>query len=434
MNRLAPHVFVLALLLPIVALAQTPSKALGPAPAGSPATDITVRPTPPPIPDPPADHPPPRPGPGRETAPAPDVRSPLVADDPFQQVPRDRAESADDLVRASAAFADKRYAQAATLFGEADRHKERFTDAQREQWAYCRLHGVAVQLNSERPAPMADLKGEVESAMQAGSARLKPFGNQLLAEIGKRDVAPASDAIPSGWQALESGSFRVLYKSQTALAGEVSRTAESARKDMYERWAGPAGSHWSPRCDIYVHPSSAEYAKATGKPAGQPGHSTVGTRAGQVVSRRIDLCADDETLLDGSVPSEVTQVLVADLFADQPIPRWARIGMAALSESPESVARYQRAVPGLLREKKLFSVGPFLDQTNFPDAAAITPFYAESVSLVSYLVQLKGPKAFTAFLREAPRRGYARALTTHYGFKDAADLQDHWVKHSLGAE
>src|SRR6476620_7737958 len=32
MNRLAPHVFVLALLLPIVALAQTPSKALGPAP------------------------------------------------------------------------------------------------------------------------------------------------------------------------------------------------------------------------------------------------------------------------------------------------------------------------------------------------------------------------------------------------------------------
>ena len=56
------------------------------------------------------------------------------------------------------------------------------------------------------------------------------------------------------------------------------------------------------------------------------------------------------------------------------------------------------------------------------------------MSLVSYLVGLRGPKAFAAFLREAPRRGYAKALDTHYGFKDPADLQDRWVKHTLGGE
>jgi len=430
MIRLAPHVSLLAL-VPAVALAQAPPKPLGPAP-GSPAEGIAVRLTPPPIPDPPADIPPPRSSLARETAPA-EIRSPLdVADDPFQQAPRDRT-ATEDLSRACAAFAEKRYAQAATLFGEADRRHDRFTDAQREQWAYCRLHGVAIQLNSDKPVALADLKREVESAMQAGSARLKPFGNQLLAEIEKRGPVVSSNPIPPGWQVIESGSFRVMHKSQPELARDVSQTAEAARKDMYERWAGPAGG-WSPRCDIYLYPTGTEYAKATGKSADQSGHSTVGTRAGRVVSRRIDLQADDPLLLDGSLPFEVTQVLVADLFSDQPIPRWARIGMAALSESPESVARYHRAVPGLLREKKLFAVGPFIDRPDFPDAASITPFYAESVSLVSYLVQLKGPKAFTAFLREAPRRGYAKALTTHYGFKDAADLQDHWVKHTLGAE
>lgn len=126
--------------------------------------------------------------------------------------------------------------------------------------------------------------------------------------------------------------------------------------------------------------------------------------------------------------------MLADLFADQPLPRWAMVGMAALAESPESVARYQRAVPPLLREKKLFAVGPFLDQPNFPDRAAVTAFYAESVSLVSFLVELKGPRAFATFLREAPRRGYARALTAHYGFKDPADLQGKWVRHVLGGE
>jgi hypothetical protein len=126
--------------------------------------------------------------------------------------------------------------------------------------------------------------------------------------------------------------------------------------------------------------------------------------------------------------------VLADLFADQPLPRWAIVGMAALSESPEGVARYRRAVPALLHEKKLFAVGPFLDQPNFPEPASVTGFYAESVSLVSFLVELKGPRAFATFLREAPRRGYARALTSHYGFKDPAELQDRWVKHVLGGE
>jgi len=152
------------------------------------------------------------------------------------------------------------------------------------------------------------------------------------------------------------------------------------------------------------------------------------------VSRRVDLHVDHPGMLDGQLPSEVTQVLLADLFADQPLPRWAVVGMSALAESPEEVARYRRAIPGLLREKKLFAVGPFMEKPDFPSAGSITEFYAESISLVCYLVELRGPKAFAAFLREAPRRGYAKALADHYGFKDAADLQDRWVKHALGGE
>jgi hypothetical protein len=391
----------------------------------------------PPIPDPPADPiPPTRPGRAFETPPAPGVRAPLPAtDDPFQQTPRDKA-TTDDLSRASAAFAAKRYSQAAALFVEADRHKERFTDTQREEWAYSRLYGIAVQLNSgtEPAVGLAGLRREVEGAMQAGSARLKPFGNQLLAEIDRRAPAKGPSPAEPGWQMIESGSFRVLYKGRADLANEVARTAEAARKAMYDRWAGPAASPWSPHCDIYLHPTGTDYTKASGKPADQAGHTTVGIKGGRVVSRRIDLRADESSLLDGPLPSEVTQVVLADLFADEPLPRWAMVGMAALAESPEGVARYRRAVPALLREKKLFAVGPFMDRADFPDAANVTPFYAESVSLVSYLVELRGPKAFTAFLREAPRRGYAKTLASHYGFKDAADLQDRWVKHEMGGE
>src|SRR5204863_3822904 len=99
---------------------------------------------------------------------------------------------------------------------------------------------------------------------------------------------------------------------------------------------------WAPRCDVYLHASAAAYAKATGKPVDGPGHSMVGTTAGRVVSRRIDLRLDEPTLTDAVLPSEVTQVVLADLFADQPLPRWALVGMAALSEVAEGVARCRR--------------------------------------------------------------------------------------------
>lgn len=434
MNRLALVSCLIALLSPVFLFAQAPTKPSGPAPSDTPAG---LRMPAPPIPDPPADPVPPTcPGPAIEAPPAPGVRAPLPgSDDPFQQTPRDKT-TTDDLSQASAAFAAKRYSQAAALFVEADQRKARFTDAQREEWAYCRLYGVAVQLNSstEPASGLASLKREVESAAKTGSPRLKPFANQLLAEIERRTPAAGPSAVEPGWQAFESASFRVHYRGRSDLANEVLRTAEAARKAMYDRWAGPVGSAWSPRCDIYLHPTGADYAKATGKPADQAGHSTVGVKGGRVVSRRIDLRADESAILDGPLPSEVTQVVLADLFADEPLPRWAIVGMAALAESPEGVARYRRAVPSLLRDKKLFAVGPFMDRAEFPDAANVTPFYAESVSLVSYLVELRGPKAFTAFLRESPRRGYAKALVSHYGFKDAADLQERWVKHELGGE
>jgi len=382
---------------------------------------------------------PPKLGPAPPIPEPPPPQSPTSTEagaDPFQQAPRDQAAASDDLRRASEAFAAKRYAQAATLFAEADHRHERLTDAQKDEWAYSRLFNVAARLN-RGPATateLADLGREAEAALRDGSTRLRPFGNQLLDDIRRLNPGAVAAPVPPGWQVTETASFRVLHKGQAELAAEVGRIAEAGRRAMYERWVGPPAANWSPRCDVYVHPRGADYAAATGKPAANPGHSTVGTKAGRVVSRRIDVRADEPAMLDGVLPHEVTQVLLAELFADQPLPRWAVVGMAALAESPDGVARYLRAVPRLLKDKQLFAVGPFLERAQFPGPAEVTAFYAESVSLVSYLVSLKGPKAFTAFLEEAPRRGYAKALATHYGFKDPADLQDRWVKHVLGGE
>jgi len=247
-------------------------------------------------------------------------------------------------------------------------------------------------------------------------------------------LAPPAAEIPEGWEMLESGSFRVYHSKSAVKAAAVLKAAEQQRTATFEKWSGPIASDWSPRCDVWLYSTANEYAKATGKAVNSSGHASVGIHNGQVQKRRLDLRLDDAGLIDATLPRETAYVVVADLFPEQAPPRWADIGMSITAAAPAEVSRYMRSLPKVLQEKKLIGVGELLKMTDFPDAERITPFYVESVSLVDYLVKLKGPKAFALYLREAPRRGYEEALQRHYGIKDAKELQERWVKFALGAE
>jgi len=222
--------------------------------------------------------------------------------------------------------------------------------------------------------------------------------------------------------------FVVKGVTDATREAELLDMANAARSAMFQRWSGATPNDWATPCEITLHPCGKDYHEATRKPESLTGHATVSLRGNDVVTRRLDLCADDPALLDVTLPNELTQMILMEMFAEQPLPKWALIGMAALSESPESVARYRRVVPGLLQNRKLLTLAVLTEQQSFPEAEATTAFYAQSISLVGFLVEKKGCKAFGAFLREAPRRGVARALQSHYGFKDVADLQQQWLK------
>jgi hypothetical protein len=380
--------------------------------------------------------PPPDPTPASLPMTTPAAPAKPLEDDPFQQEPTDRSRGADLRSKADAAFQQKHYAEADGLFTQAQQARLELSREEREAWGYCKLQQVAVKLNRPADGPVsAELAEQAKQGAELGGERLAAFSRQVLDAVQKRKPAGAVStpvAVPEGWQALETANFRVLYRQNKQLAADAGRVAELARTAMFERWSGPVPANWSPRCDIWLYTSAAEYSRETMKPAQSPGHSTVGLKGGRVASRRIDLRCDDAELLDLTLPHEVTYIVISDLFADQPLPRWAEVAMTVLAEPPAEVARYLRAVPRCAQEKRLLAVGKFLNAPDFPDATSMTAFYVESVSLVDYLVRLKGAKAFALFLREAPRRGYDKALQTHYGFKDSNDLQEKWLKHACG--
>ena len=130
---------------------------------------------------------------------------------------------------------------------------------------------------------------------------------------------------------------------------------------------------------------------------------------------RIDVRADDDTLLTVALPRELTHVILADLFPNKPPPRWAEEAMAVLSAAPTEAERYKRAAPRLAADGLLPTADQLLTSTGFPAADRITGFSVASVSVVDFLVEKKGERTFATFLTDSQRYGIEPSLKRQYG-------------------
>jgi hypothetical protein len=149
------------------------------------------------------------------------------------------------------------------------------------------------------------------------------------------------------------------------------------------------------------------------------------------VSRRIDLRGDHPRMLSTVLPHEVTHVLLAYRFG-APVPPWATEGMAVLGEPTESVRRHLLDLPGYRRDGSLWSARQLLEMDNYPPTSLYGPFYAQSVSLVDFLVRAKGGQAFTQFVRACQQEGCTKALAAHYGWS-FQELEQNWKRDAFRA-
>jgi hypothetical protein len=376
---------------------------------------------------------------GGKTAKSPNNGT-AAADDPLQQTPRREAPDAHALLPdAEKAFAEKRYADADALYGRA--FGETAADPRHApQWAYCKLYSVVARLKDAEAKrsviPAAELDREVAAALgMAGSdQKLVTFGRQVQEAVRQRGGTAAAavtikhqDRGSDGWAKAESANFRLMHNQPREYAEQLVRAAEQARASALEKWSAAARPDWKTACEMYLYPTVAEYTKATGKPADSPGHATYKAQNGLIAGRRLDLRADAPNLLTCVVPHETTHLVLGDLFADAPLPRWADEGMAVLAEPPARLDRFNRTLHSSRRQGRLVPLDKLLAKNEYPDAAMITVFYVESVSVVDFLVAEKGPQVFVQFVREAARSGLDSALQKHYDCRGVAALQDRWL-------
>lgn len=372
----------------------------------------------------------------------PKVRAQREDDDPFRPtaaVKEARPSPAAALLsKAEDAFAKRRYQEAGTLFEQAHQADPAATQSCRERWGYCKLYGVVEKLN-QQPAdtpPAPELEREVRSALEL-APRLE-CAQLVLAEIQKRRNAGQAAAVRhyprgnDGWARAETTNFRIFHNQTRELAEQVALIAEQTRTEMGRKWFGGLKEDWNPRCDLYLHATAQDYSRITGVSPKSPGHSSLQTEGSRVLSRRIDLhCDDVKNLLTGVLPHETTHVVLAGQIGDRPVPRWADEGIAVLTEPRDKVERHLANLARCRQDNTLFSVKQLMEMPDYPEPRRVSAFYAQSVSLVDYLVAHKGPQVFTHFLRDAQKMGYEPALQQHYGYRNYDDLQQRWHQHAF---
>ena len=215
---------------------------------------------------------------------------------------------------------------------------------------------------------------------------------------------------PAQWDTITTENFRVFYLDP-ALALRVSRRAEALRTEMMRFWSGrnPKAA-WRPRCDLYLYPSFREMIFMTGgdPKAGSAVVQPSKLYKGRILSRRLNLTANDRGLLSATMPHEITHLVLSDLL-DGEVPLWANEGAATYAEGARRHRHYARM---LRRFRRPFLAQHLFEMQRYPDRKGL--FYAQASSFVRMLLNGGPAPEFVRFVRLAKQHGYPWALSQVY--------------------
>ena len=241
--------------------------------------------------------------------------------------------------------------------------------------------------------------------------------------------AAADAAGGPDWKEIKSGHFILFYEgAQSVFADTVVRSAESfydeiahslgySRKDQF--WL------WEKRCRIYLYGSKEKFHQTSGQKAWSNGYALLATRT--IISYQ-----GSQEFLQGVLPHELAHLILKDFVGgESTLPLWMDEGLAMAQEKQRRVELDQIARKSI-QDKKWIPLAK-LSQTHSMVAASadeVALFYAESQSLVRFLLSAEKPGRFVQLCRDI-RDGivFEEALKKNYPkeFESVSELETKWV-------
>ncbi len=219
------------------------------------------------------------------------------------------------------------------------------------------------------------------------------------------------------WQSHSSDHFRIFYKQDKRQALKAAIVAEKSRLDISKKWFG-SPPEWRNKCDIYLTESVLHMTESGNDQA--LGHTNLTFENGETIRIIIFVRVDLDIVWNDILPHEISHAIIGSHF-NREMPRWIDEGMAGQAESSYQLkVAYRKA----FRSERRFNLETLMNIHGYPDGAYIDLYYGQSITLVRYLVRLKGEKTFVAFIHSAHKNGMKDALLKHYNltFAEAEEL------------
>jgi hypothetical protein len=233
-----------------------------------------------------------------------------------------------------------------------------------------------------------------------------------------------------------SANFVVRSQVDQPRADRVLEVCDTLCAELQEKWLGQSPAEpWRPRCEIVLHATRESYLREVGAGGAQTrGCCLIQFDGDRIVTRRIDLLADNPDRALSALAHELTHVILADRFGNRPLPRWADEGIATLSDAANKQALHRRDLLAAVRGRGHMRVIDLLSVDGYPPRHQLAVFYGQSLSLVEYLAQLDDPARLVDFVEQAGELGYDRALQQVYDINNVAELERLWYEQLAASD
>jgi hypothetical protein len=220
----------------------------------------------------------------------------------------------------------------------------------------------------------------------------KPGNTTVLVSPGKKDIYPEP---PPGFAMKETRHF-VLYEEGTEVSDELAGMLEDLHGNIMLDLV--AFSPWTRENKVYIYyaQTSKTYRRLTGRPEWSGGAASLG-------ERKIYVYRSDEAF--GILAHELTHIYFDSFFpASKPSPLWLSEGVATYMQSERglSTPNWLEQNLKLLEGGSGFKIADLvrIEDMQGADEDNVRLWYAQSYSVVRFLMKLKAGDAFYTFCKE----------------------------------
>jgi hypothetical protein len=231
-----------------------------------------------------------------------------------------------------------------------------------------------------------------------------------------------------GWLTERSRHF-IIYYQEGVDSSFLNKTVDYAEK-FYEEITDTLGFRrydywlWENRAKIYIYKDKDSYVKATNMPSWSGGRAIYSTKT-------IESFPWAQGFFTHLLAHELGHIIFREFIGqDVNIPLWFDEGVASYQEEVNFRSTRGKALIDALKNSSLISLDKLtnMDIRTIPDQATANLFYAESESLIRYLIEKYGQYNFVRFCRLIrDEKDFDRAFKEAYPrYNELKYLEEDW--------